>query len=56
MNGTESFTKEKFSILRMDDIVAAEDPPRRIRVVANEVLVKMDELFSRMYEADVKCA
>jgi hypothetical protein len=27
---------------------------RRIRLMVNEALTKMDELFSRMYEADIK--
>jgi hypothetical protein len=31
-------------------------PLRRIRVMVNEALARMDELFSRMYEADVKAA
>ena len=39
---------------RLDDFVPADHPLRRIRVMVNEALVKMDELFSRMYEADVK--
>ena len=39
---------------RLDDFVPANHPLRRIRIMANEALAKMDELFSRMYEADVK--
>jgi len=34
--------------------VPANHPLRRIRIMVNEALAKMDELFSRMYEADVK--
>jgi transposase len=39
---------------RLDDFVPANHPLRRIRVMVNEALVKMDGLFSAMYEADVK--
>jgi transposase len=39
---------------RLDDFVPADHPLRRIRVMVNEALAKMDELFSRMHEADVK--
>ena len=39
---------------RLDDFVLANHPLRRIRLMVNEALAKMDELFSRMYEADVK--
>ena len=39
---------------RLDDFVPADHPLRRIRVMVNEALAKMDALFSQMYEADVK--
>jgi transposase len=39
---------------RLDDFVPADHPLRRIRVMVNDALVKMDESFSRMYEADVR--
>lgn len=39
---------------RLDDFIATDHPLRRIRVVVNEALTWMDELFSRMYEADIK--
>jgi len=39
---------------RLDDFVPANHPLRRIRIMANEALARMDGLFSRMYEADVK--
>lgn len=39
---------------RLDDFVPADHPLRRIRVMVNEVLARMDGLFSRMYEADIK--
>jgi transposase len=43
-----------FTLRRLDDFVRANHPLRRIRILANEALAKMDELFSRMYETDVK--
>jgi transposase len=54
MRGTDSFTEGLFTMRRLDDFVPANHPLRRIRVMANEALAKMNELFSRMYEADVK--
>jgi transposase len=39
---------------RLDDFVSANHPLCRIRVMVNEAPAKMNELFSRMYEADVK--
>jgi len=54
MRGADSYTEGLFTIRRLDDFVPANHPLRRIRIMANEALAKMDELFSRMYEADVK--
>lgn len=54
MRGTDSYTEGLFTMRRLDDFVPANHPLRRIRVMVNEALGKMDELFSRMYEADVK--
>jgi transposase len=54
MRGTDSFTEGLFSMHRLDDFVPANHPLRRIRVMVNEALVKMDGLFSAMYEVDVK--
>jgi transposase len=54
MRGPDSFTEGLFSVRKLDDFVPANHPLRRIRVMVNEALGKMDELFSRMYEADVK--
>ena len=54
MRGSDSFTEGLFSMRRLDDFVPAHHPLRRIRVMVNEALVKMDALFSVMYEADVK--
>lgn len=54
MRGSDSFTEGLFSMRRLDDFVPANHPLRRIRVMVNEALVKMNGLFSTMYEADVK--
>ena len=54
MRGPDSFTEGLFTIRKLDDFVPASHPLRRIRVIVNEALAKMDELFSRMYEANVK--
>jgi transposase len=54
MRGADTFTEGLFTMRRLDDFVPANHPLRRIRIMANEALAKMDELFSRMYEADVK--
>jgi Transposase and inactivated derivatives len=54
MRGPDSFTEGLFTMRRLDDFVPANHPLRRIRLMVNESLAKMDELFSRMYEADVK--
>jgi hypothetical protein len=54
MRGSDSYTEGLFTMRRLDDFVPANHPLRRIRIMVNEALSKMDELFSRMYEADVK--
>lgn len=54
MRGSDSYTEGLFTMRRLDDFVPANHPLRRIRTMVNEALSKMDELFSRMYEADVK--
>jgi transposase len=54
MRGPDTFIEGLFTMRRLDDFVPADHPLRRIRVMVNEALAKMDELFSRMYEADIK--
>jgi transposase len=54
MRGSDSFTEGLFSMRRLDDFVPANHPLRRIRMMVNEALARMDGLFSTMYEADVK--
>jgi hypothetical protein len=54
MRGPDTFTGGLFTMRRLDDFDPADHPLQRIRVMVNEALAKMDELFSQMYEADVK--
>lgn len=48
MRGADTSTEGVFTMRRLDDFVPASHPLRRIRVMVNEALAKMDELFSRM--------
>jgi transposase len=54
MRGPDTFTEGLFTLRRLDDFAPAKHPLRRIRLMANEALAKMDVLFARMYEADIK--
>ncbi len=54
MRGPDTFTEGLFTMHRLDDFVPAHHPLRRIRVMANEALAKMDGLFAAMYEADIR--
>jgi transposase len=54
MRGPDTYTEGLFTMRRLDDFVPASHPLRPIRVMVNQALAKMDGLFSRMYEADVK--
>lgn len=54
MRGADTFTEGLFTMRRLDDFVPVDHPLRRIRVMVNEALAKMDTLFTRMYEADIK--
>ncbi|WCM86806.1 IS5 family transposase [Acidovorax sp. NCPPB 3576] len=54
MRGADTFTESLFSVRKLDDFVPASHPLRPIRKMVNAALAKMDALFSRMYEADIK--
>lgn len=54
MRGADTFTESLFTMRRLDDFVPWDHPLRSIRTMANQALASMDELFSRMYEADLK--
>lgn len=54
MRGADTFTESLFSVRKLDDFVPASHPLRPVRKMVNTALAKMDALFSRMYEADIK--
>ena len=54
MRGADTFTESLFTMRHLEDFVPADHPLRPIRRMVNEALVKMDDLFAGMYEADVK--
>lgn len=54
MRGADTFTESLFCVRKLEDFVPASHSLRPIRKMVNAVLAKMDVLFSRMYEADVK--
>ena len=54
MRGADNFTESLFTLRKLEDFVPAEHPLRPIRQMVNAALVKMDFLFSGMYEADIK--
>ena len=54
MHGADTFTESLFCVRKLEDFVPASHPLRVIRRMVNTALTKMDALFSRMYEADIK--
>jgi transposase len=54
MRGTDTFTESLFTLSKLDDFVPANHPLRIVREMVNTALVKMDSLFTGMYEADYK--
>lgn len=54
MRGADTFTESLFSVRKLEDFVPASHPLRPVRKMVNTALAKMDALFSRMYEADIK--
>jgi transposase len=54
MRGADTFTESLFTMRKLEDFVPASHPLRAIRKMANAALAKMEPLFSRMYEADIK--
>ena len=54
MRGADTFTESLFTMRKLEDFVPADHPLRPIREMVNVALVKMDALFSGMYEADIK--
>jgi transposase len=54
MRGADTFTESLFTMRKLEDFVPADHPLRAIREMVNVALVKMEVLFSGMYEADIK--
>ncbi|MBK7509480.1 MAG: IS5 family transposase, partial [Comamonadaceae bacterium] len=54
MRGADTFTESLFTMRKLEDFVPASHPLRPIRQMVNAALMKMDVLFSAMYEADIK--
>ena len=54
MRGAATFTESLFTMRKLEDFAPADHPLRPIRERVNLALVKMDALFSGMYEADIK--
>jgi transposase len=50
MRGPDTFTESLFTVKKLDDFVPATHPLRTIRVMVNEVLEKLEDLFAGMYE------
>lgn len=54
MRGTDTFTESLFTLKKLEDFVPKDHPLRALRVMVNEALANMEELFAGMYEADIK--
>ncbi|MBC7958067.1 MAG: IS5 family transposase [Cytophagales bacterium] len=54
MRGSDTFNESLFTMKKLDDFVPAKHPLRVIRVMVNEALGKMGDLFAQMYDDDVK--
>ncbi|MBX9610372.1 MAG: hypothetical protein K2X51_01960 [Burkholderiales bacterium] len=54
MRGANTFTKSLFTLCQLQDFIPKSHPLRPIRQTVNAALIKMDALFSRMCEDDIK--
>jgi transposase len=54
MRGADTFTESLFILSQLEEFIPQSHPLRPIRAMVNAALVKMDTLFSDMYEADIK--
>ena len=54
MRGADTFTESPFTLHQLEDFMPPDHPLRPIRQMVNAALVKMDDLFAAMYEADSK--
>nr|CUV31827.1 protein of unknown function [Ralstonia solanacearum] len=54
MRGADTFTESLFIMRRLDDFVPRSHLLRPIRTMLNQALAKMDRLFAKMYQVNVK--
>jgi len=54
MRGADTFSEQLFTLKKLDDFVPASHPLRSMRVMVNEALAQMSELFAQMYADDIK--
>ena len=54
MCGADTFTESLFTMRHLDDFVPADLPLTMIRLMDTKALANMEELFARMYAADIK--
>jgi hypothetical protein len=54
MRGLDRFTESMFTVLKLDDFVPNDHPLRPIRAWLNDARKRMDDVFTRMYEADAR--
>ncbi len=54
MRGPDTFTESLFTQRKLEDFVPADHPLCPIRQMVNATLIKMDDLFSVMYQPDIK--
>ena len=54
MRDADTYTDGLFTHKKLDDFVPMNHPLRVIRTIVNKALAEMGELFTRMYEDDIK--
>lgn len=54
MRGPDTFTESLFTVKKLDEFVPAAHPLRAIRVMVNEALEGLEDLFAGMYEDAAK--
>jgi transposase len=54
MRGADTYTEGLFTLKKLDDFVPMNHPLRVIRTMVNKALAEMGELFTQMYEDDIK--
>jgi len=54
MRGPDGFTESMFTVLKLDDFVPDDHPFRPSQPSLNDALKRMNDVFARMCEADVR--